>query len=101
MGKKSREKKERKEAEELNSGSKKIIKQMMRESKPEPFEVNGKLVYYNPMKKLFEGEKYNSEQGEAVTKEMVNQYENFLKQRYQQEKLAKANKIDMNKVDEV
>lgn len=99
MGKKSREKRLRKETDNLSTGSKKILKQMIRESKPEAFEIDGKLVYYNPMKRLFEGEKYSSEKGKAVTQEMVKQYEQFLKQRYQQEKIAKANNIDMNKVD--
>lgn len=99
MGKKSREKKLRREADGLNSKSKKVLKQMIRESKPEAFEIDGHLVYYNPMKRLMEGDKYVSENGKAVTQEMVNQYEQFLKQRYRQEKLAKANKIDMEKVD--
>ena len=101
MGKKSREKRLRKETDNLSTGSKKILKQMIRESKPEPFEIDGKLVYYNPMKRLMEGEKYSSEKGKAVTQEMVKQYEQFLKQRYQQEKIAKANNIDMNKLDAV
>lgn len=100
MGKKSREKKLRREEENLNPGSKKLLKQMIRESKPEAFEIDGYLAYYNPMKRLFEGDKYSSDKGKAVTQEMVNRYENFLKQRYQQEKIAKANNIDMNKIDE-
>lgn len=101
MGKKSREKRLRKETNNLSNESNKILKQIIRESKPEPFEIDGKLVYYNPMKRLMEGEKYSSEKGKAVTQEMVNQYEQFLKQRYQQEKIAKANNIDMDKVDTI
>jgi hypothetical protein len=100
MGKKSREKKIRKETENLNAGSKKILKKLIRETKPEPFEIDGKLVYYNPLKRTLEGDKYISEKGQAVTKEMVEQYEKFLKQRYQQEKIAKANNVDINKIDE-
>lgn len=86
MGKKSREKKLRREEENLSAGSKKVLKQMIREARPEPFEIDGHLVYFNPMKKMLEGEKYTSENGEAVTKEMVEQYKQFLKQRYKETK---------------
>ena len=100
MGKKSRLKKEARE-EAYGPSARKLLKELMRESKPEPFVINDKVVYFNPLKKLLEGEKYISTEGTAVTKDMVKQYQNFLKARYNQEKLAKKANLDMNKVDEV
>ena len=100
MGKKSRLKKEARE-EAYGPFARKLLKELMRESKPEPFVINDKVVYFNPLKKLLEGEKYISTEGSAVTKDMVKQYQNFLKARYNQEKLAKKANLDMNKVDEV
>jgi len=75
--------------EELSKKSKKLLKKMIRESKPEPFIVNGKTVYFNPLKKLLKGEPYESSDGLAVTKEMVKKYEQFLKTAFQHKKLAK------------
>lgn len=100
MGKKSRLKKEARE-ETYGPSARKLLKELMRESKPEPFVINDKVVYFNPLKKLLEGEKYISTEGTAVTKDMVKQYQNFLKARYNQERLAKKANLDMNKVDEV
>lgn len=71
----------------LSKASKKLLKQMLRESKPEPFEVNGKIIYFNPLKKILSGEKYKSKDGVAVTQEMVHKYEEFLKAMF--EKRAK------------
>ena len=55
----------------VSSKSKKLIKQLIRESKPEPFVIDGKVVYFNPLKKLLEGEAYKTMEGVAVTQEMV------------------------------
>ena len=63
----------------MKASSKKLLKQKLRESKPEPFVVDGKVVYFNPLKKLLEGEAYKSDAGMAVTKEMVQKYDQFLK----------------------
>ena len=89
----------KKSNDNLSSKSKKIIKQLIRESKPEPFVIDGKVVYFNPLKKLLEGEAYKTMDGVAVTQEMVKKYEQFLKTRFTQEKLAKANNIDINELD--
>lgn len=59
---------------------------MLRESKPEPFEINGKIVYFNPLKKILNGEKYKSKDGVAVTQEMVHKYEEFLKAMFEKRK---------------
>lgn len=83
----------------LSSKSRKILKQMIRESSPEPFVIDGKVVYFNPLKKLLEGEKYKTDDGVAVTQEMVKKYEQFLKSRFKQEQIAKANKVDIEKID--
>jgi len=96
MGKVSRA---RKVEDQLSKDSRKILKKMIRESSPEPFVIDGKVVFYNPMKKLLKGEKYITTDGAAVTQELVKKYEQFLKSRYQQEKLAKANKVDIEKID--
>lgn len=71
----------------LSKASRKLLKQMLRESKPEPFEINGKIVYFNPLKKILNGEMYKSKDGIAVTQEMVHKYEEFLKAMF--EKRAK------------
>ena len=83
----------------VSSKSKKLIKQFIRESKPEPFVIDGKVVYFNPLKKLLEGEAYKTMEGIAVTQEMVKKYEQFLKTRFAQEKIAKASGIDINELD--
>ena len=83
----------------VSSKSKKLIKQLIRESKPEPFVIDGKVVYFNPLKKLLEGEAYKTMEGVAVTQEMVKKYEQFLKTRLAQEKIAKASGIDINELD--
>ena len=83
----------------VSSKSKKLIKQLIRESKPEPFVIDGKVVYFNPLKKLLEGEPYKTMEGVAVTQEMVKKYEQFLKTRFAQEKIAKASGIDINELD--
>jgi hypothetical protein len=51
------------------------------------------------LKKLLECEAYKSMEGIAVTQEMVKKYEQFLKTRFQQEQLAKANGVDINELD--
>lgn len=83
----------------VSSKSKKLIKQLIRESKPEPFVIDGKVVYFNPLKKLLEGEAYKTMDGVAVTQEMVKKYEQFLKTRLTQEKIAKASGVDINELD--
>ena len=83
----------------VSSKSKKLIKQLIRDSKPEPFVIDGKVVYFNPLKKLLEGEAYKTMEGVAVTQEMVKKYEQFLKTRFAQEKIAKASGIDINELD--
>lgn len=83
----------------VSSKSKKLIKQLIRESKPEPFVIDGKVVYFNPLKKLLEGEAYKTMEGIAVTQEMVKKYEQFLKTRFAQEKIAKASGVDINELD--
>lgn len=83
----------------VSSKSKKLIKQLIRESKPEPFVIDGKVVYFNPLKKLLEGEAYKTMNGVAVTQEMVKKYEQFLKTRFTQEKIAKASGVDINELD--
>lgn len=83
----------------LSGKSKKLLKQIIRESCPEPFVIDGKVVYYNPLKKILKGEKYLSADGRAVTQEMVKKYERFLKSRFRQEQIAKANKVDIEKLD--
>lgn len=83
----------------MSSKSKKLIKQLIRESKPEPFVIDGRVVYFNPLKKLLEGEPYKTMEGVAVTQEMVKKYEQFLKARFQQEQAAKANGVDINELD--
>ena len=88
-----------KKQNDMSSKSKKLIKQLIRESKPEPFVIDGKVVYFNPLKKLLEGEAYKTLDGVAVTQEMVKKYEQFLKTRFAQEKIAKASGIDINELD--
>ena len=83
----------------VSSKSKKLIKQLIRESKPEPFVIDGKVVYFNPHKKLLEGEAYKTMEGVAVNQERVKKYEQFLKTRFAQEKIAKASGIDINELD--
>lgn len=83
----------------VSSKSKKLIKQLIRESKPEPFVIDGKVVYFNPLKKLLEGEAYKTMEGIAVTQEMVKKYEQFLKTRFAQEKIAKASGVDIKELD--
>lgn len=87
-------------SDKMSAKSKKILKQLLRESKPEPFVINGKTVYFNPLKKLLEGEAYKTKEGIAVTQEMVKKYEQFLKTRFAQEQIAKENGVDINKLDE-
>ena len=88
-----------KKQNDMSSKSKKLIKQLIRESKPEPFVIDGRVVYFNPLKKLLEGEAYKTLDGVAVTQEMVKKYEQFLKTRFAQEKIAKASGIDINELD--
>ena len=58
------------------------------------------VAYANPyVKKLLEGEAYKTMEGIAVTQEMVKKYEQFLKTRFAQEKIAKASGIDINELD--
>ena len=97
MGKASRN---RKNKDGYLPGSKALMKKMIRESKPEPFVIDGKVVYYNPLKKLMEGSAYKSADGKEVTKEMVKQYETFLMQRYKHEQIAKQNGVDIEKVED-
>ena len=61
------------------------MKELLKESKPEPFIVNGKTVYFNPLKRLLEGEMYKSMDGAAVTAEMVKKYEQLLKTKMNKE----------------
>ncbi len=84
---------------EMNPKTRKLIKQLIRESKPEPFVIDGKIVYFNPLKKLLEGDPYKTMDGVAVTQEMVKKYEQFLKTRFQHEQIAKANGVDMEEID--
>lgn len=98
MGKASRRRAEKRQ-NNMSSSSKKILKDLLKESKPEPFVINDKLVYFNPLKKLLEGEAYKTADGVAVTKDMVEKYEQFLKTRFKQEQLAKINNVDINKLD--
>ena len=63
-----------KKQNDMSSKSKKLIKQLIRESKPEPFVIDGRVVYFNPLKKLLEGEAYKTLDGVAVTQEMVKKY---------------------------
>lgn len=84
---------------EMNPKTRKLIKQLIRESKPEPFVIDGKVVYFNPLKKLLEGDPYKTMDGIAVTQEMVKKYEQFLKTRFQHEQIAKANGVDMEEID--
>ena len=88
-----------KKQNDMSSKSKKLIKQLIRESKPEPFVIDGRVVYFNPLKKLLEGEAYKTMEGIAVTQEMVKKYEQFLKTRFAQEKIAKANSVDISEID--
>ena len=88
-----------KKQNDMSSKSKKLIKQLIRESKPEPFVIDGRVVYFNPLKKLLEGEAYKTLDGVAVTQEMVKKYEQFLKSRFTQEKIAKANSVDISEID--
>ena len=97
MGKASRN---RKNKDGYLPGSKALMKKMIRESKPEPFVIDGKVVYYNPLKRLMEGDIYKTTDGKEVTKEMVKQYETFLKQRYKHEQIAKQNDVDIEKVED-
>ena len=57
----------------VSSKSKKLIKQLIRESKPEPFVIDGKVVYFNPLKKLLEGDKC----GDKAEFTFKNEYGNF------------------------
>lgn len=84
---------------DLSVKSKKLIKQLIRESKPEPFVIDGKIVYFNPLKRLLEGDAYKTMDGVAVTQEMVKKYEQFLKTRFQKERLARKEGKDINEVD--
>ena len=98
MGKASQRKKERRE-NKMSSSARKVYKQLIKESKPELFVVDGKEIYFNPLKKLLEGEAYKTVDGKAVTKEMVQKYERFLKIRFAQEQLAKKSGVDIDKED--
>ena len=97
MGKAS---KKRKKSNGFLPGTKSLMKKMVRESKPEPFVIDGKVVYYNPLKRLMEGDVYKTADGKEVTKEMVKQYETYLKQRYNHEQIAKKNNVDIEKVED-
>ncbi len=96
MGKASRAKKER---EPMSPASKKILKQMKRESVPDPFIVNGKKVYFNPMKKILDGERYKDEAGIACTKEMVEKYQQFLVNKMKDYKKKHKNESSKNEGD--
>lgn len=98
MGKASQRKKERKE-NKMSSSARKVYKELIRESKPELFVIDGKTIYFNPLKKLLKGEPYKTPDGKAVTKEMVQKYEQFLKTRFAQEQLAKKSGVDIDKED--
>lgn len=87
------------EEKQMSKASKRLIKQLIRESKPEPFVINGKVVYFNPLKRLLEGNAYKTMDGVAVTQEMVKKYEQFLQSRFRQEQIAKASGVDMEKLD--
>lgn len=95
MGKASRRRRERREDTSLSANSKKILREMIKESSPDVFVINGKKIYYNPLKKLLEGEAYKTDDGMAVSEEMVKKYNQFLKLRLQQEEIAKANNINL------
>lgn len=95
MGKASRRRRERREDTSLSANSKKILREMIKESSPDVFVINGKKIYYNPLKKLLEGEPYKTDDGMAVSEEMVKKYNQFLKLRLQQEEIAKANNINL------
>ena len=103
MGKKIRLKREARENNPMSPASRKVLRELIKESKPELFaiEENGKtkIVYYNPLKKLLSSEAYKSDEGKNTTAEMVKQYEAFLKQRIRHEKIAKSNNLDINKID--
>lgn len=73
MGKRKRMKKE----------TKNLMKKILRESKPEPFVVNGHVVYFNPLKKILKGEQYKTDDGIAITQEMARKYNNFIKAKFQ------------------
>lgn len=72
MGKRKRMKKE----------TKSLMKKLIKESKPEPFIINGKVVYFNPLKKLLKGEQYKTDDGIAITQEMARKYDNFIKAKF-------------------
>lgn len=78
MGKKRRD--------DLSKQSKKLLKELMKESKPEPFVIDGKVVYFNPLKRLLEGDAYKTQDGLAVTQDMVYKYEQLLKARMERRK---------------
>lgn len=73
MGKQKRMKKE----------TKKLLRKMLKESKPMPFEVDGKIIYFNPVKKLLKGESYKSDAGVAITQDVARKYENFIKAKFE------------------
>ena len=83
-----------KKQNDMSSKSKKLIKQLIRESKPEPFVIDGRVVYFNPLKKLLEGEAYKTLDGVAVTQEMVKKYEQFLKTRFTQDNFIETIDFD-------
>lgn len=73
MGKQKRMKKE----------TKKLLRKMLKESKPMPFEVDGKVIYFNPVKKLLKGEGYKTDAGVAITQDIARKYENFIKAKFE------------------
>lgn len=100
MGKASRRKRE---LNKMSPSSKKVLKEMIKESSPDIFVIENKdgstkAIYFNPLKKLLKGEKYISEDGRASTAEMVKQYEQFLKTRANIESMAKKTGIDPDNV---
>lgn len=98
MGKASRRRAERRE---MTPGERKVLKEMLKESSPQVFgNDKGQVTYYNPLKKLLKQEMYKSEEGFAVTNEMVKKYNQFLKTRMTQEEIAKQKKDSSETVEE-
>lgn len=98
MGRASRKRAERRN---MTDGERRVLKEMLKESSPQVFgNDKGQVTYYNPLKKLLKQEAYKSEEGFAVTNEMVKKYNQFLKTRITQEEIAKQKKEPNETVDE-
>jgi len=74
MGRKSRAKKN------LSSKSRKLLKGMVRSSKPSSYtRKDGSIIALNPLKRMLKSKTYKDEMGLAATVKFLKKYEKYLK----------------------